>query len=197
MAQIPLEAIPGIGDDHWLKKLGRDSWPAFCTQRLDGKSAAIHLNGLGENIKGLCQEVAHWDGLSNAIALDENIAHVDRHLNNLIRLGKRRFAMIDNGRLINEYADFWDTSMLEPTRLYSNKLSYAACKDEPPEGMATQILQVAHQHEQSGLQAIREELEFWFTHLLPKEEREAFSDFLDKRTEELTWLLRKRYKILI
>lgn len=91
IAQIPIKKISSPKHD-WLKQARKitDTYPAFCTERLDGKSAAFRVPDL--ELPLVIDDVRQWKELPYTVAMDENIAHTDRHLNNLIRLGRRRYA---------------------------------------------------------------------------------------------------------
>lgn len=196
IAQIPVSKLQGIeslfGLDHWLLK--NQHYPAFCTTRLDGKSAAVYFS---DSDKYLMEDVAKWPDLPRTVALDENIAHTDRHLNNLMRIGRRKYAAIDNGRLVCENNDSWTTDMLLPKKLYRNRLSEKLWNHQPNKSVISHILLHAKDHEMAANQ-IREELLYWSSRLLSDpSERSAFQKFLDERTRMISTLIAQRYQSLV
>lgn len=201
LAEIPLKKLREIEQHlppgHWLREVmdmySVDKWPGFCSTRLDGKSAAVHVPD--SEISALREDIAAWSDLPRAVAMDENIAHVDRHFNNLIRLSRKEYAVIDNGRLVNGMDEQWTCDMLDPSALYRNRLSEHVWGHKPNDTIITEILDFAQRH-QAAFATIENELEYWLGLLLPKE-RADFSNFLSSRTESVEWLLRKRYQRLI
>lgn len=198
ICHIPLMAIRGIDnlpEHHFLRiaKNKQPHYPAFCTQRLDGKSAGLHLPA--SMTPTLVKDISGWKSLPSAIVLDENIAHCDRHVNNLIRLGPKNYAAIDNGRLVNESGEYWDNGMLDCNKLYTNKLSHIV------HGNGTDIPSYQQMADLSAnilerIKPIEKELQGWFNLLLSKEENQSFNEFLNKRAEDLVWLISRRYNKL-
>lgn len=162
----------------------------FCAERLDGKSAALHFsNPLNSE---LANDIANWQQYGATIALDENIAHTDRHFYNLIRLSKAHYAIIDNGKLISEN---WQANNLNPNRNYTNRLwedveMYRRQPYHP--NTQSQIILAAEQHEAQA-KSIEQELEFWQNQLLNPNEKPQFQAFLQHRTKEAAWLLKQRF----
>lgn len=197
IAEIPLEHLPDLPACRWLSALKnkRDTYPAFCTQRLDGRSAAVRVPAI--ELELIKEEIRDWKDLPHAVALDENIAHTDRHLNNLIRLGKRNFAVIDNGRLANTTTPSWTKKTLNPISLYRNRLSEHLWAHKPPEAHVSRMLDMARRHP-AAFDSIRDELEYWFSRLITvQSDRTLFLEFLEERTMHIDGLLRSRYNRLI
>ena len=207
IALLPREKIPDWQliaerrDNVWMQQ-GADNLICFCTSRLDGKSAAIHICTSEDNylIPEVADDISKWPQYSAAIALDENIAHADRHFNNLLRLAKQSYAVIDNGRLVNEFAENWNIDMLQNQGEYPNKLIKAiqirTCIRPSTTNIHKKAILCADGHSDKFKQ-IEDELEFWLNTFLPEDEKSAFQDFLINRTEEASWLLKRRFHIPI
>ena len=90
---------------------------AFCTTRLDGPTAGVHLHNNSSNSEHLIKDVAQWSQYPCAVTTDETIANIDRHINNLIRINSRKYAVIDNGILVN---GTWKTTDLQHEHNYDN-----------------------------------------------------------------------------
>lgn len=187
-------------NNEWIKEY--NNILCFCTSRLDGHSAAAHLKPpiTDEALTDLADDVLQWDGYIDTVALDENIAHVDRHFNNLLRLSKQSYALIDNGRLINEYAEDWDLSMLNSKQLYPNKIlqavDYRQCISPTTNDIIAKSIILAEKHIEK-IKPIESELTFWLNTLLPEIENLGFKKFLMDRTKDVSWILKKRFKIMI
>lgn len=199
LAEIPLNRLRNIDQHlptgHWLHGALKttNTWPGFCSSRLDGKSAAVHVPDT--EIYAVREDIAAWGDLPRAVAMDENIAHVDRHFNNLIRLGRKKYAVIDNGRLVNGNSERWTCDMLDPSALYRNRLSEHVWAHRPADETISAMIDFAQRH-QAAFATIKQELEYWLRLLLPKEHAD-FNSFLSSRTESVEWLLRKRYQRLV
>nr|DAR91436.1 MAG TPA: hypothetical protein [Caudoviricetes sp.] len=212
IALLPIKSLPGFAavarrkENAWMQNKTDDTVMCFCTSRLDGHSAAIHLlsqNGIEKLIteQEIATDIAKWEEYSSAVALDENIAHADRHFNNLLRLSKQKYALIDNGRLINGTSETWGCEMLDANQLYNNRLLRAmvvrtATTKPSNNQLQDKAIVCAEQHEQK-LKNIEEELDFWLNALLKEPESTAFRQFLTDRTKGLPCLLRRRFHRLI
>ena len=209
---LPISSLPGFASvarrkkNAWMQNKTAGDVICFCTSRLDGHSAAIHLlaqEGVEKLItqQEIATDVAGWDEYSSAVALDENIAHADRHFNNLLRLSKHKYALIDNGRLINSKDETWGCEMLDANRLYNNRLLSAMTHRKATTNPSTERLQDeaivhAEQHEEK-LKNIEGELDFWLNALLKEPESTAFRQFLTDRTKGLPCLLKRRFHRLV
>lgn len=195
-----LSKIVKASNFDWIKT--NKSVLCFCTSRLDGPSAAIHLKPpiTERAVSSIADDVLHWDGYSETVALDENIAHVDRHFNNLLRLSKQSYALIDNGRLINEYAENWDISMLDSKQLYTNKIlraiDYRQCSTPTKDDIISKSVTSAEKHLEK-IKLVESELSFWLNTLLPEIEKDGFKNFLMDRTKDVPWLLKQRFNVMI
>lgn len=212
IALLPIKSLPGFAtvarrkENAWMQNKTDDTVMCFCTSRLDGHSAAIHLlsqNGIEKLIteQEIATDIAKWDEYSSAVALDENIAHADRHFNNLLRLSKHKYALIDNGRLINSKDETWGCEMLDANRLYDNRLLSAmthrkATTDPSTERLQDEAIVHAERHEEK-LKNIEGELDFWLNALLKEPESTAFRQFLTDRTKGLPCLLKRRFQLLV
>jgi hypothetical protein len=195
IANIPIERLRS--PPAWVKTLSKTqkTLPAFCTTRLDGESAAVRVPE--SEIKLVIDDVAQWPHLEKAVVLDENIANTDRHLNNLIRLSRKRFAIIDGGRLASgANGEYWTAHTLSALSLYRNRLSEHIWNHRPEQKSVDKMMFSAPSHAGS-IDQIFDELRYWWANLLTLEEAKAFDNFLFMRTAQVEHLLRERYRILI
>ncbi len=195
VANVPLKRLGRLSG--WLADAAKHhtTLPGFCTQRLEGKSAAVRVPNT--DMPSLIEDIQNWDELPKAVALDEHIANTDRHLNNLIRLGKKRFALIDGGRLANpEGTEHWSPPTLMPDALYRNRLSEHVWNHQPDDDAIGRMLIMAAE-QPAVYQAIAAELDYWWSLLLPSDHHMAFKNFLESRTNLVEALIRKRYHRLI
>lgn len=178
-----------------LKKQKVSHYWAFATAKLPAESAAIQFHR--SDLPLLVEDLKNWEFLPHAIALDEHIANTDRHLNNLLRLGKANYALIDNGRLAVEDGERnWQTSYLNANRHYTNLLSSHCWKDNPPRGNAATVIHAGDKHA-DALGNVRNELVDWWRRLIPDlVERQAFDHFITSRANSLSNLLSHRYRQL-
>jgi len=196
IAQIPIKKI-SQPKHAWLRQARKltDTYPAFCTERLDGKSAAYRVPDIDLPI--VIDDVRQWKELPHAVAMDENIAHTDRHLNNLIRLGRRRYAIIDNGILASPPgAQHWTLDDLKPHAMFNNRLSSVAYKDTP-DTKATDIILDRGKHHALWIDHALPELDLWWSRLLTHDEHQAFRVFIISRTNDIEMILRKRFNRLL
>jgi len=195
VAQIPIHALhkelsAKLGDKHWI--LNHTNYPVFCTTRLDGKSAGIYLS---EGSQDIYDDIAAWPDLPKTIALDENIAHTDRHINNLLRIKKNTYAAIDNGRLVCANSERWTVDMLDVNKLYRNRLSEHIWQHKPTKKNINHMMFCAEQHTTSK---IENELLYWVQSFIKDtNDQHAFYDFLQQRTGATSCLIRQRYQHLI
>jgi len=203
IAQVPRSYLTGLaklGKLCWLNQRKDSEFLVFGTSTLDGRSAAIHFSNPPESaqVSKLISEIANWQHYPHAIAVDENIAHVDRHCNNLIRLNRNSFALIDNGRLVNELDESWTASALDHNLHYSNRL--AEMLEFVPTNQTSNIISssigVSSKHPIMCVK-ITDELAYWIDLLVPQSDGEAMKQFLLKRNEATECLLRTRYNRLV
>lgn len=191
IAEIPISRL--TNPPSWL--LSAPTYPAFCTERLEGKAAGIRVFH-EHDARIVLEDVRGWRGLHGAIALDESIAHVDRHLNNLIRTGPRNYAVIDNGRLINPRSERWTVDQLVDIKLYDNRLSEKTWANRPGNDDASKTLKCAAAHE-VAMQSISSELDYWLGLLLDGNDASRFRDFIHSRMKDAELLLRNRFGRLL
>lgn len=197
VVKVPLGELESPLPD-WVRELKKSKtkthW-AFATAKLPAESAA--LNFKNEDIPLLIDDVKKWEVLPRVVALDEHIANTDRHLNNLLRLGKAKYALIDNGRLAVEGSERnWQTAYLRPDNQFTNKLSLHCWQDAPPVDKASIAVNAGSQHP-DALSVVRDELMDWWERLIPDPvERSSFDHFITSRANTLSFLLSQRYRLL-
>ena len=213
IAVLPTKLLPNLTKiakrpaNSWLDE-GYNEVLCFCTSRLDGQSAAIHLSSLqyapkyeiDKLLSIISDDVSRWSQYPAAIALDENIAHCDRHFNNLLRLRKEHYALIDNGRLINQKDEEWDVSMLDVNKNYNDNrilasLKIRSCKKPSDNEIYSAAINYSEYHK-NKVNGIEQELNYWLKLLAPNES-DALSKFLTERTETISCLLKQRFNLII
>lgn len=196
LVNVPMAELEKPMPD-WVAELKRQAvhyW-AFATIKLPAESAALRFNNA--DLPLLADDIRRWTNLPSAIALDEHIANTDRHFNNLLRLSKSNYALIDNGRLaVESGVAHWRLSELDENHLFTNRLSFQCWNDRPEKGMASITVKAAVAHI-DALIKVRAELEDWWCRLLTNDdERIAFDNFITTRATDLSILLSRRYHLL-
>lgn len=99
-----------------------ESYPVFCTSKVEKSKTAFEFS-LSRFSEILVREFCSCADYSKTTALDSSIAQIDRHLNNVLRVGKNKFYFIDNDQLVRKYDNSgWLTKDLVPNKKYTNKL---------------------------------------------------------------------------
>jgi len=200
VAAVPLERLAD-GGPTWIRDLvdrararrETAAYPAFCTSAIDGVSALVSLGDRDSEL--LRQDLLKWRDLPRALAFDDGIANVDRHGNNLLRLGKQKYALIDHGRLVAPLGN-WSVDQLDSNELYTHRLlSFLYGDKEVPENISSAALMEA-QRVSAAPAKIKKELQYWLERFLGPDEGRAFEAFLCERIANLERLLRRRYNLL-
>lgn len=163
---------------------------AFCTSRLDGPTAGINLHNAAQS-DHLTKDIVQWSQYAKAVTTDETIASIDRHVNNLIRLNSRKYAIIDNGILVNAA---WRTEDLHNDKNYDNQL-YNYLKDDVIQKMVpnlTSSIILNAEDAQGCYNQIESELDFWLSYFLPEHEKRAFLAFIQYRNQNASCLIKQR-----
>lgn len=94
ISEIMQNDTVGFFDTDLGKMMGEyETYPVFCTSKIDKSLTAFEYsiqshNGLPAPT-ALVAELAACDGFTKAAAMDSTIAHIDRHMNNLLRTCSR------------------------------------------------------------------------------------------------------------
>lgn len=97
-----------------------DVYPIFCTAKIDKSETAFEYHTRSNK---LISELVKWPYISKAMAMDSTIAHIDRHVRNLLRTGKSKYHVIDNDQLVIKYDTCgWRTNDLDVDKKYANRL---------------------------------------------------------------------------
>lgn len=191
---VPLERLKPLGGPVLgnIPK-GIEFWPAFCSERLNAKGAAVEFDN--RLLPSLKAEIAQWSHLLHTISLDEFIGNSDRHANNLLRLGPKDFAAIDHDRLACAAPgdSDWTIETLQSARQFDNQLFRKI--GLPDKVQAAYVLplqdQALHLREHMG------ELAFWGETLIKDEaDRNAWLGFVENRAWVLHDLVCKRFGML-
>lgn len=196
IVEIPLDRLRN--PPAWIaaaRASGETTYPGFATIRLDGLNAGMPAPDA--DLPVLHREIAQWSFCAAVIALDEHLGNGDRHPNNLIRLKRGSFAVIDHGKLcaIPGTVD-WTVESLMPHHDYGNRLFQELRRSgQPLDDVASAAMDCASLHPKAFAQ-IAPELNYWCERLLSREEHDAFLAFLQQRGLRLQELLTKRFRLL-
>jgi hypothetical protein len=202
VAAIPLEKLPVDSAPEWivervrrLQSQGKSSvlYPAFCAAPVDGAiSAQVALGQRPSEL--LRKDILEWRDLARVLAFDDGIANVDRHFNNLLRVGRQRYVAIDHGCLVVSRGG-WTADELDPNALYRNVLFKNLFEDSPPADIGSAALLEAERLAKA-LELARHDLQYWLRQVLSESDAESFETFFAKRLSNIEFLLRKRYNLL-
>lgn len=192
VAEIPLNRLKFTGmPSHWrwLAEVAktRKTYPAFCTHLANANTPWHSFNGNCDAIKA---DVKAWPGHLPAIALDDTIANVDRHWNNLLRTGKSDYLLIDNGKLV---ADFWQKEDLDQTANFTNLLLERIYKTVPKE-IGNALIHYSESHHDAWTKCANE-IAYWLPKVLPAGEAIAFDEFIRGRAQSAPKRLIGRYSL--
>lgn len=165
-------------------------YPGFCTGPLDGQSAYLALGGRDPEL--LRQELLKWRDLPRVLALDDGIANVDRHLNNLIRLRRHSYALIDHGRLVHPLGD-WDVTQLEPLALFRHRLLEILYLGRTADDATVSATLNEADQLSAAIAKVTNDADFWLKRILGNDDGAAFVHFLSQRLGNIEIILRKRH----
>jgi hypothetical protein len=192
---VPLDRLKPFGGPV-IKDIpkGTTHWPAFCTERINAKGAAVEFeNCLPPVLKA---EIAQWSYLAHTISLDEFIGNADRHANNLLRLGPKDFAAIDHDRLACAAPgdSDWNVATLDRARQFDNQLFR---KIGLTNNRIHHLMFSTIEHQTLNLREHMGELAYWAETLVQdKADRAAWLGFIEHRAWILIDLMRKRLGML-
>jgi len=173
----------------------REVFPAFCTSKIDRSQTAFQYHG---NIKLVIDELAKWSHLGAALAIDNTIAHVDRHMNNLLRTGSKKYHLIDNGILVSPTG--WKRSDLISNSNFDNRL--LSMSDLMPSKQRADVRSsaiAACDTHANALIDIEEEIKFWIDALYKNVQNDynEFMNFIGNRVADAPGLLLSRLQMVI
>jgi hypothetical protein len=175
----------------WLKAIAKErtDYPAFCTLEINAPTPYHHFGAKAHN--AMMGDVRRWKDALKTLTFDDIVANLDRHLNNLLRTGEARYALIDHGRLV--VADgHWQKEHLDPALAANNRL--LALLHEHPTEAANGM--VAAADSATALLTGLHEVNHWLGPLLHNEtERAAFHNFLQTRTLSAPQRIADRYAL--
>jgi len=181
LLRVPLKKLDlaSLPKQHsWVKALAKETptYPAFCTEAVSKPTPWQHY---GEHAAAaMTADVRAWPEHLKALAFDEIIANVDRHMNNLLRIDESHYALIDHGRLVAGDGH-WSAPQLDPALQAVNRLLYILYADPSEAGNGMVAAAEAATILLAGLAEVRH----WSAAILRNEaERAAFDKFLQLRT---------------
>lgn len=200
LVYVPLKQVPPADRPPWLQDLadrGLSAWPGWATARVNGTAAAVHFTG-GQSLSPgspaevrLVEDIKGWSSLPEAVSLDNTLTNVDRHFNNLLRLGRNSYCLIDNGRLAHQFG-MWDAAALNSSEKFPNKLCQFVWKSSPEKDELDKAALGAREH-LFCYHEISDELRYWGERLLDPTDSSAFCTFLEERATAAETLLKDRY----
>jgi hypothetical protein len=194
IARIPLDkldlnSLPKTHD--WLKKTAkvRNGYHAFCTEAINAKTPFHHYGK--DAFEAMKDDIVRWPDLAKTMAFDDIIANVDRHLNNLIRIGPSTYAVIDHGRLVAHDGN-WTATHLIDTQSYTNRL-LDILFDDPSEAANGMI---AAAEGAISILTGTEEVRHWVSQITQSDDDgKAFNKFVQARTISAPQRLAQRYAL--
>lgn len=192
IADIPLDRLRFTGmPSHWRwladVAKARGTYPAFCTQLSNASTPWHSYSGDADAIRN---DVKAWPGHLPAITLDDTIANIDRHWNNLLRTGKSDYLLIDNGQLV---APVWKKSDLDQNAEFTNLLLKRIYKTVPKD-IGNAMIHFAESHPDAW-SACAEEIGYWLPKVLPAGDAIAFDEFIRRRAQSAAKRLIGRYSL--
>lgn len=178
LKKLDLKSLPK--KHGWLKETAKviGTYPAFCTEALNVPTPWHHYGQTA--IDAMKADIRRWPGHMKTVVFDDVIANLDRHLNNLLRTGASRYALIDHGRLVVA-SGHWAAKDLDAHGVYENRLLSLLYDD--PSIVANDMIAAAENV--GALLAGMEEVNNWTNVLIRNpEESNAFDKFLRARTIE-------------
>ncbi|WP_146165818.1 hypothetical protein [Stenotrophomonas panacihumi] len=159
---------------------------AWCVEELSGESPKQLLTADAAAYAPLAEEIRKWPQLADTVALDDWLVNEDRNLGNLIRIGPRRFALIDHGRVCTGLA--WNRPLDRAVVDTINKLALIAwgnplTKEAPPPSHSQLFESINKLAE--ALASAEIELDHWLPQLMGPEDESDVRGFLDVRTSFL------------
>jgi hypothetical protein len=199
---VPLDKLPD-GRPAWvgecvamLKAQGSEHflYPGFCTGPLEGQSAFFSLQGRDPDL--LRQDLLKWRDLPRVLAFDDGIANVDRHLNNLVRLSRQKYAVIDHGRLVQSLGN-WDVSQLDAMALFRHRLLEIlylgnSADDATVSATLDEAVKLG-----AVMGKVSGEVGYWLRKILGDADGSAFLEFLTQRLGNIELVLRKRHRRVV
>lgn len=180
--------------------LSYDVYPVFCTAKIDKSETAFEYHTRSNK---LISELVKWPYFSKAIAMDSTIAHIDRHVRNLLRTGKSKYHVIDNDQLVIKYESCgWRTIDLDVNKKYTNRLFNIAKENMAItdfNSVKSNMIVECHNHK-TAIDTISHEIELWMNDLYSTNDAldyRAFIEFLVERANGAFAQATSRAELLI
>lgn len=190
LSKLDLKTLPK--KHRWLKELTQKKacYYAFCTEAINAPTPWHHFGEAA--FEAMREDIRLWPDHAKTLAFDDIIANLDRHMNNLLRIGESRYALIDHGRLIVE-SGHWQASDLNAEQEFNNRLLSILYDDDPAQ-IANSMIAAAENA--TALLTGTAEVSHWLEHLAQnKEISRAFDKFIQERTISAPQRIAKRYAL--
>ncbi|MBK1655487.1 HipA family kinase [Allochromatium vinosum] len=182
---VPKIALPAC--PAWADTVPGESIPGWCTLDMAAPSLRFLLSQTHDEpldtTHPLVDELRKTDKLISLMAFDDWIANTDRHLGNLLRLGKHRYLLIDHGQMFGGLT--WTAKTLRDTSLrYANSLRELLAPQTHTPDYRRRLARESCAYHGEALIQVSEHLLDWWVSLLDDAERQAAAEFLGNRAQD-------------
>lgn len=151
-------------------------------EAIKGKTPAQHFN-LAKDCPSLVNELIAWKEVESTIAFDDWLANTDRNLNNLVRVKRNKYFLIDHGWLFSGLK--WDAEKLSISKVYENKLElFTRTSDSKKEEDRINRRCFSSESHYSAFEQALAELEYWFSVFLERSDEDLLKKFVSQRAQE-------------
>lgn len=194
LARIPLNKLDlkSLPKQHqWLKTVSKNkaNYHAFCTEAINAPTPWHHYGKAA--FEAMKEDIRRWPDHAKTMAFDDIVANLDRHMNNLLRIGESRYALIDHGRLVVA-SGHWQSTDLQAENEFNNRLLDILYSD--PSTVANGMIAAAESA--TALLTGTAEVSHLISHLTQSPgESQAFDKFIQSRTISAPKRIAKRYAL--
>jgi hypothetical protein len=182
----------------WITQSAEATIPCWCTSDMAAPNIKLHfsINAMSHpsHMLPVIDELRGSQDIQKVMALDDWIGNVDRNLGNLLRLAKRRYVLIDHGRILGGPAWF-HLALADTLTQRDNVLRkiLGPCAQTP--GYRKELADIARLYHAEAAALACHELLDWWDMLLDVADMEAAAKFLDDRV--LNDNICARYQVLL
>lgn len=194
---IPLSKLPAPVPP-WVKSLLKANkasvYPAFCTSKINGGNAKIHLENAGDKL--FAEDLKKWPDLPLAARFDQHVSNTDRHMGNLIRTGKHEYRLFDHGRLVTTDGHWTAQDLSDKlSHMHKDRLIKRAWPDQCPRDLISELVMHLGFHD-TAMSIALPELRWWWDQLAQPEDAANFEQYLITRAKELSGMYQREYNVI-